>query len=123
MKRHISFAIVCFTLIFSGKPLISKSQLLGDGAISSEAGINIGMMNALTDLSANPGIGGKFLKDYTWANTHTCFGAYYSATYNSLIGIRVDATFGKVSGDDNPTGVKFSNVSVIDKTFLLKITL
>lgn len=114
MKRHISFALVCFTLIFMGYPTESKSQLLGDGTISSEAGINIGMMNALTDLSGNPGVGGKFLKDYAWANTHPCFGAYFNATYNSLVGIRVDATFGKVSGDDNPTGVIFKGP--FDKT-------
>ena len=116
MKRNIKLILVSFTILLTGNPLITKSQLLGDGSISSEFGMNIGMMNSLTDLSANPGIGGKFLKDYTWSNTHPCFGAYYSATYNSLIGLRIDATFGKVSGDDNPTGARLASAAIIDKS-------
>ena len=66
-----------------------------------ELGASAGIMNALTDLGGKKGIGKNFIKDLNWKNTKLSYGVYLVGMYQSKIGIRVEGTFGSVTGYDS----------------------
>jgi len=66
-----------------------------------EAGGTMGIMNALTDLGGNKGIGKPFLKDLNLETTNLSGGVYFTGMYRSLIGVRLEACFGQVEGADS----------------------
>lgn len=70
-------------------------------ALMWEAGISAGTMNCLTDLGGNSGTGKKFIKDINWNQQQFCGSAFTSATWQSLYGIRLQASAGQVSGTDD----------------------
>jgi hypothetical protein len=111
MKKILSFKNSLWffvTIIFTSvNTQVAKAQFDESGNISMEAGLNVGLMNCLTDVGGKPGVGGKFTKDLIWANTHMAYGAYFVASYRNTIGLRLDATFGKVSAVDNPDNIKY----------------
>lgn len=72
-----------------------------DSPLLFEIGGSIGVMNCLTDLGGKKGIGKKFIKDLNLGKTEFAGGLYFAAMYKYSIGLRLEATFGKVSADDN----------------------
>ena len=66
-----------------------------------EAGISLNAMNCLTDMGGHKGIGKKFLKDLNMGKTHISGGVFFSAAYKNAVAIRLEGTFGQVSGNDN----------------------
>ena len=71
-----------------------------DNPVIFELGGSTGVMNCLTDIGGKAGIGKKFVKDLNYGNTSSNFGAYLSVIYKNAIGFRLEACFGKISGDD-----------------------
>ncbi len=72
-----------------------------DNPFLYEAGISLNAMNCLTDMGGNKGIGKKFLKDLNLGKTHISGGIFFSVAYKNAIALRLEGTFGKVSGNDN----------------------
>lgn len=75
-----------------------------DTPLTFEAGVSLGAMNGLTDVGGNAGTGAaetKALKDYRLGTTNFCTGAYVSAVYKYAYGLRLEATYGTVSGADS----------------------
>ncbi|HEX4876344.1 MAG TPA: hypothetical protein VFV31_06700 [Chitinophagaceae bacterium] len=72
-----------------------------DNAVVMELGISGGAMNALTDLGGKKGIGKNFIKDLRWATARPSYGVYAAAMYKNAIGVRLEATFGEVTGYDS----------------------
>ena len=66
-----------------------------------EAGISAGAMNCLTDLGGKRGAGKKFIKDINWNKTRLCASGFVSASWHSIIAIRLEATWGRVTASDN----------------------
>jgi len=66
-----------------------------------EAGVSAGAMNAFTDLGGRKGLGKGFVKDLNTQNFHFAGGLYVGALYRQTIGVRLEATFGKVSAADH----------------------
>lgn len=66
-----------------------------------EVGGTVGVMNALTDLGGNKGIGKPFLKDLNISKTNLSGGFYFTGMYRSLIGVRLEGCFGSVEGADS----------------------
>lgn len=66
-----------------------------------ELGGSVGIMNSLTDIGGTKGFGGKFTKDLNLGNNEFNAGLYFGALYNSSIGVRIEANFGKISGYDS----------------------
>jgi hypothetical protein len=66
-----------------------------------ELGGSIGAMNCLTDLGGAKGIGKKFIKDINWNKTQFCSGLFVSATWHSLIAVRLDGLYGQVTASDD----------------------
>ena len=69
--------------------------------INFEFGSSIGLMNCLTDLGGKKGIGKGFLKDLNMKNSNFSFSVFAMATYRYIIGLRLEATFGKIESSDS----------------------
>jgi hypothetical protein len=66
-----------------------------------ELGGSIGAMNALTDIGGRKGVGKRGMKDFNIKNTDLSGSAFFGAMFKNAIGLRIEATFGKVSGYDS----------------------
>ena len=75
-----------------------------------ELGGSIGAMNSLTDIGGKIGLGGKYFKDLNPGNTEFVAGLFFGALYLDMVGLRLEANFGKVSSFDSV----LSNVPVKD---------
>ena len=71
-----------------------------DSPLLFELGGSVGAMNCLTDLGGNKGVGKKFIKDLNLGKTQFAGSIYLSAMYQSMIALRIEATFGQVTADD-----------------------
>ncbi len=71
-----------------------------DSPLLFEIGGSLGVMNCLTDLGGKKGIGKKFVKDLNLGKTNFAGGIYFTAMYKYMVGLRLEATFAKVSADD-----------------------
>lgn len=69
--------------------------------VAYEVGIKFGVMNSLTDVGGKKGVGKNFIKDLTWKFAKPCLGLYFMGTYQHAIGLRLEATFGEVTGYDS----------------------
>ena len=72
-----------------------------DTPLMFELGGSYGAMNCLTDLGGKKGLGKKGTKDLNMGNTKTNGSVYLSATWRDAIGVRLEATFGKVEAYDS----------------------
>lgn len=66
-----------------------------------ELGVSGGIMNAMTDLGGKKGLGKGFIKDIRWATARPSYGLYTMAMYKNMIGLRLEGTFGEVTGYDS----------------------
>ena len=66
-----------------------------------EFGGSIGLMNSLTDIGGNKGIGKKFVKDINWKVSKPSFGGYIIVMYKEAIGARLEVTFGNIGSYDS----------------------
>lgn len=95
-------ATVLFTLSFFG----AKSQYyfydhtIYDQEWLFEGGASLSVMNCLTDLGGKEGKGAPFLKDFNMSETHVGGGLFLSALYRYSLGVRLEGTFGRLSGED-----------------------
>jgi opacity protein-like surface antigen len=71
-----------------------------DNPLTFELGGSVGAMNCLTDIGGNKGIGKKFVKDLNLGKTKIAGSVFLSAMYEYMFAVRLEATFGSVSGDD-----------------------
>ncbi len=71
-----------------------------DAPIMYEIGASVGAMNCLTDLGGNRGIGKKFIKDLNLGKTNVAGSIFLTATYQEMLALRLEATFGQIKADD-----------------------
>jgi hypothetical protein len=71
-----------------------------DSPLTFEIGGSVGAMNCLTDIGGNKGTGKKFVKDLNLGKTKIAGSVFLSAMYNYMFAVRLEATFGSISGDD-----------------------
>jgi len=71
-----------------------------DTPLMFEFGASVGVMNCLTDIGGNKGIGKKFVKDLNLGKTQFAGSVFLNATYQYMFALRLEATFGQVTGDD-----------------------
>jgi hypothetical protein len=89
-----------------GTSLTSKAQYYFhdnntfDNPITYEYGASLGFMNCLTDVGGRKGISKKFIKDLNLGKTNVSASVYLNALYKYQFGLRAEATFGKIEGDD-----------------------
>jgi hypothetical protein len=66
-----------------------------------EIGMSVGVMNCLTDLGGNKGIGKKFIKDLNLGNTTPSSSIYLGFAYKNAYVLRTEATWGIVKASDD----------------------
>ena len=71
-----------------------------DNPLTFELGGSIGIMNCLTDLGGNKGVGKKFVKDLNLGKTQLAGSISLTAMYEYMFALRLEATFGTVAADD-----------------------
>ena len=71
-----------------------------DNPLTFELGGSIGIMNCLTDLGGNKGVGKKFVKDLNLGKTQLAGSISLTAMYEYMFALRLEATFGTVQADD-----------------------
>ena len=102
--RKILLAALVTTLVFC-QSLNAQYYYYNDkyyeNGLVFELGASAGIMNALTDLGGKKGIGKNFIKDLNWKNTKLSYGVYLVGMYQNKIGIRLEGTFGSVTGYDS----------------------
>lgn len=72
-----------------------------DSPFMFEVGASLAVMNSLTDIGGNKGIGKKFVKDINLGKTSIGGGIFIAAMYKNAVALRLEGTFGKLSSDDN----------------------
>ena len=65
-----------------------------------ETGASVGLMNCFTDLGGRKGIGKSFIKDFNTRESEINASVFVSMLYRNAVGLRLEATFGKVKADD-----------------------
>ena len=66
-----------------------------------ETGIQLGIMNCLTDLGGQKGNGKKFLRDVNWSCSKLSAGWYFSVTRRDFFGLRFAFAIGAVEAYDS----------------------
>lgn len=105
MKRN-GFKIL-FTVIICMHCFLLKAQYYYynenyfERDVNFEFGGSIGFMNCLTDLGGKKGIGKGFIKDLNMKNNNLSFSIFTTATFRYVLGVRLEATFGKIEAYDS----------------------
>ncbi|HEY6062245.1 MAG TPA: hypothetical protein VIV35_01480 [Chitinophagaceae bacterium] len=103
MRKILVTVLVC-SVVFS-QPLKAQYYYYNnkyyDNPVVFEVGGSFGVMNSLTDLGGKKGIGKKFIKDLRWKTAKPSYGVYLMAMYQNVIGVRLEGTFGQVTGFDS----------------------
>lgn len=104
--KKVFFTVALISFIILGTKTASAQHYFFDGEYYDnpflyEAGISLNAMNCLTDMGGNKGIGKKFLKDLNMGKTHISGGVFFSVAYKNAVALRLEGTFGQVSGNDN----------------------
>ena len=104
MKKIISLLSLCFVLSVYSNNATAQYYFYNDDYYDSpilfEVGASLGAMNSLTDIGGNKGVGKRFVKDLNMGKTSFCGGIFVSAIYKNAVALRLEGTFGKISGDD-----------------------
>lgn len=103
MKKLLILLIILDTLFF--QPLKAQYYYYNNDYYNNEVvielGVSGGIMNALTDLGGKKGPGKNFIKDFRWATARPSYGFYTMAMYKNMIGLRLEGTFGEITGYDS----------------------
>ncbi|MCX6317212.1 MAG: hypothetical protein NTW29_07965 [Bacteroidetes bacterium] len=103
MRKFSLGALVC--AIFFSQSLNAQNYYYNDkyfeNSVVFEVGAHFGIMNSFTDLGGKKGIGKKFIKDLRWQTVRPSFGVYVLANYQDKLCLRLEGTFGQVTGYDS----------------------
>lgn len=97
--------IIFFLLMVFGNQLKAQYYFYNgdyyEADIVYEIGGSIGAMNSMTDIGGRKGVGKRGMKDFNLKNTNLSGGVFFGAMFKNAIGLRIEATFGNVSGADS----------------------
>lgn len=104
MRKLIVLSLVCIYAFT--QPLKAQFYFYNDKYyekdIVLDLGASFGIMNSLTDLGSKKTQGIKNITEgINWKNSKASFGGYIMAMYREKIGLRLEATYGEVSGADS----------------------
>lgn len=94
-----------FLLLLTGTQLKAQYYFYNgdyyEADVVYEIGGSIGAMNAMTDLGGRKGPGKNSVKDFNLKTTDLSGGLFFGIMYKNAIGLRLEATFGRVHGYDS----------------------
>ncbi len=71
-----------------------------DSKVNLEAGISLGLMNALTDVGGRKGMGKPFVKDMSFKNFRPVAGLYAALNFSDMVYLRFEGSFGTATAND-----------------------
>lgn len=96
---------IFFLLLASGSQLKAQYYFYNgdyyEADIVYELGGSIGAMNAMTDIGGRKGAGKRGMKDFNIKSTNLSGSVFFGVMFKNAIGLRMEATFGKVSSHDS----------------------
>jgi hypothetical protein len=105
MKKVFIIAVLFCMMVFGSKNVTAQYYFFDgeyyDNPFLYEAGVSLNAMNCLTDMGGHKGIGKSFLKDLNMGKTHISGGVFVSVSYKNAVALRLEGTFGQISGNDN----------------------
>jgi hypothetical protein len=105
MKKVFFITALIFCMVLNAKNASAQYYFFDeeyyDNPFLYEAGISLNAMNCLTDMGGRKGIGKKFLKDLNLGKTHLSGGVFFNVAYKNAVALRLEGTFGQISGNDN----------------------
>lgn len=78
-----------------------SDDLYYDHPITYELGASVATMNCFTDLGGKKGAGKNYFRDINLGNSQIAGSVFFTAHYRYAIGLRAEATFGKIKADDH----------------------
>lgn len=99
--RYFAFVVSLFIFSSAKAQYYFYNGQYFENDIVVEVGGSVGGMNAFTDLGGRKGVGKKGVKDFNIQNTHLSGGVFLGLMYKNAMGLRLEATFGKVSAYDS----------------------
>jgi hypothetical protein len=97
--------LIFFLLMVAGSQLKAQYYYYNndyyEADIVYEFGGSIGAMNSMTDVGGRKGVGKKGMKDFNLKNTNLSGSAFFGVMFKNAISLRIEATFGKISGADS----------------------
>lgn len=105
MKISTTVTALFFIILLPAKKTVAQYYFYDnnyyDNAIVFELGASMGIMNSLTDLGGNKGIGKKFIKDLNFSNTQFAGSFFLNAIFKNAVAVRLEGTFGQVKAYDS----------------------
>ncbi len=105
MRKALFIASFFTVMLFVAKQANAQHYFFDgeyyDNPFLFEAGISVNAMNCLTDIGGGKGIGTKFVKDLNIGKTNLSGGIFFSVAYKNAVTLRLEGTFGQISGNDN----------------------
>ena len=105
MKKSILTALVILFMAASVQQANAQydfsDELYYDHAVTYEIGASVAAMNCFTDIGGKKGAGQKSYKDLNLSNSQLAGSVFFTANYKYAIGLKLEATFGKVKAADN----------------------
>ena len=72
-----------------------------DNDLVFELGGSIGVMNSITDLGGQSSNKKIYFNEINWQNKKTALGFYVGAMFQHVVGVRLEATYGSIKGNDS----------------------
>jgi hypothetical protein len=72
-----------------------------DNDLVFELGGSIGIMNSITDLGGQSSNKKIYFNEINWQNKNTAAGFYVGAMFQQIVGVRLEATYGSIKGNDS----------------------
>lgn len=105
LRKYSIATVLAFTILCFCTPVQAQYYFYDDGYYDTplmyELGGSVGIMNCLTDIGGRKGIGKKYFKDLNIGNYEPTGSVYFGAIYRYAVGLRIEASFGKVSAYDS----------------------
>lgn len=121
-KLSIAIAFICIVTQCYAQPDFSEDPYYLK-KVTYELGGSLGVMNCLTDLGGNKGVGKKFIKDLNVSNTAPAGSIYFSGAYKNAIALRTEATWGIAKASDAVLKENASNFGRHDRNLSFKTTI
>jgi len=105
MTRGLTAWLVVFCISSLLSPCFSQYYFYNDKYFDNdlvfEIGGSVGLMNSITDLGGQAKNKKVYLNEINWKNTTKAAGVYVAAMYQQTLGVRLEATYGSVKGNDS----------------------
>ena len=101
LTATLALASVLLTQQLAAQGYFQYSSGIYEPEILLEAGVNLGVMNGVTDIQGNPKVYQGPFAGVTFLKSSFSTGLYAIASYRNVFGVRLEANIGRIEGYDS----------------------